>query len=388
MNELDISDVLRKQEELENQVKQLRLQNKKLTNIINSTDSFIMSLDTGYNVVFWNKAVYDFVLKQYGVEMTPGIDLFGIFPETKAAAYREIFEEAKNSGKVEIDIHHVQSGRHILFSLQPVGLDGKPDEITLIGCDITERVSIEQEIVRLNASLEDRIKERTNDLEKSLEMIQTFTMTLTHDLKLPMQHICVLIGNITRNIDFNTNIKKLESLCRNMIAMISDLIDYERITASEIKKEPIDLKKMVLSVYDKLKTDRTVLDFETGIPRVAGDKSLIKRVLVNLISNAVKFTAKQQNPKIIFGCHKDGNEFVFYVKDNGIGINMKYADKLFNVFERIHKADEYEGHGLGLASVRNIITKHGGRTWIDGRVHVGTTVYFTLPDEPEESFVC
>jgi light-regulated signal transduction histidine kinase (bacteriophytochrome) len=169
-----------------------------------------------------------------------------------------------------------------------------------------------------------------------------------------------------------------------MNAMIAELLEHERITNTDIKKESVDIKKMIISAFEDLKTDNSVLDFQTGLPNVYADRGLIRHVVINLISNALKFSANRDISRIIVGCRRENNEYVFYMKDNGIGIDMEYAGRLFNVFERLHSADEFKGYGIGLASVRNIVAKHGGRTWINGKVNVGTTVYFTLPIESEE----
>jgi light-regulated signal transduction histidine kinase (bacteriophytochrome) len=164
-----------------------------------------------------------------------------------------------------------------------------------------------------------------------------------------------------------------------MNLMLAELLEYEKLSGSVIVKEKVNLKKMFESVFGENKTENSVLEFQTGIPAVFADKKLIRHVVENLISNALKFSSHRECSKIIVGCKREGKEYTFYIMDNGIGVDMRYADKLFNLFERQNRGGGYEGHGIGLASVKLIIEAHKGRTWIDGKVDVGTTVFFTLP---------
>jgi light-regulated signal transduction histidine kinase (bacteriophytochrome) len=154
-------------------------------------------------------------------------------------------------------------------------------------------------------------------------------------------------------------------------------------TNLEICREIIDISKIFESTFEQYKTiysERLIeFEFETGMPKVWADSILINQVISNIISNAIKFTKKECKASIIVGCKKDKKEYVFYVKDNGAGIDMEFSGKLFGVFQRLHSQDEFSGNGIGLAIVRKIIQKHEGRTWIEGKVNEGATIYFTLP---------
>ena len=355
-----------------------------LKNIINSTNDFIWSVDADYRIIFCNSAVSEFTNEYYKTEFKAGLTFSDIFPEENASAFQEFFEQVKRDGEFRVDVHSFRGDRFISYSFHPVYVNSELVEITVFGRDITDRIKAEKEIIKLNTSLEARVSDRTRELEQSLKTIQAFSMTVTHDLKTPLQEIYKHSKQIQDQIDVEANTAKIVDLCDGMNLMISELLDYERISGIGLKKKLVDIGKMILSVFEEHKTDHTVLDFQTGIPKAYADKTLIRHVVTNLISNALKFSANRETSKITVGCKKENNDYIFSIKDNGIGVDMAYADKLFNVFERLHSTEDYEGHGIGLASVRSIIKKHGGRTWLNGKVNVGTTVYFTLPVEPGE----
>ncbi len=356
-----------------------------LSNIINSTEDFIWSVDTSYNVLLSNRSVQEFIKARYGTEFTSGMPFASALPAETAKVFLELFDRAKQTGSIVIELRNTfQTDRVISYSLHPVFGGSELLEITVFGRDITERIQYEQEIIKLNALLETRIAERTEELKQSMEMLRNFSMTVTHDLKMPLYEIEKYSDRILHGLDVETNASRIIHSCVNMNMMISELLDYEKTSITGIQKEKVNLKEMFESVYEEYKSDNSVLDFQTGIPAVYADRKLIRHVVENLLSNALKFSSNREIPKIIVGCKKEESEYVCYVKDNGIGVDMRYAEKLFNLFERQGRDGTYKGHGIGLASVRLIIEKHGGRTWINGKVNVGTTVFFTLPTESGE----
>ena len=167
---------------------------------------------------------------------------------------------------------------------------------------------------------------------------------------------------------------------------------YEKSSRSALTKEDVNLKKITVSVFNELNsTDackQGLLEFETGLPTVQADKELLRHVVMNILSNALKFAKPDAAPRIVVGCRAANNAYIIYFKDNGIGFEMAYADKVFGVFERLHSKSEYEGSGVGLTIVRNIVQRHGGRVWVESDPGIGTTVYFSLPIKTEgDSYV-
>jgi PAS domain S-box-containing protein len=355
-----------------------------LKNIINSTDDFIWSVDIDYRIIHFNQAFFDLIQKNYDLALAPGLPFLDCLPPQEAAAYREMLDRVKNDGDYTVDMRSFRGEKYISFSFHQVNLNAKLIEITVFGRDMTERIKAEQEIIHLNSSLEARIDERTKDLRESLDTIRSLTMLITHDLKAPLYEISVYAGLLQKKAGCDETAGKIIRLCTDMSTMINDLIEYDRLSSTAIQSEILDMRKLIEDVFRNLKTENAVLVYQTGMPSICADKVMMQRVVTNLLSNALKFSAMRQVPRITVGCRKEEENYVFYIKDNGIGIDMTYADKLFNVFERLHSAAEFEGHGLGLASVRSIIQKHGGKTWIKGKVNNGVTVFFSLPATLQE----
>ncbi|NMA24252.1 MAG: PAS domain S-box protein, partial [Clostridiales bacterium] len=355
-----------------------------MENIINSTDDFIWSVDVDYRIILFNQAFFHLIQKDYDLALAPGLPFLDYLPPQAAAAYREMLDRVKNDGDYTVDMRAFRGEKYISLSFHQVNLNGKLIEITVFGRDMTERIKAEQEIIHLNASLEARIEERTKDLRESLDTIRSLTMLITHDLKAPLYEISVSAGLLQKKAGCDETAGKILRLCADMGTMINGLIEHDRLSSTAIRRETLDMQKMIDEIFRNLKTENAVLVYQTGMPSVRADKLMMQRVVTNLLSNALKFSAMRQVPKITVGCRKEKDSYVFYIKDNGIGIDMADADKLFNVFERRHSAAPFEGHGLGLASVRSIIQKHGGRTWLEGKVNKGVTVFFSLPVTPQE----
>jgi light-regulated signal transduction histidine kinase (bacteriophytochrome) len=171
--------------------------------------------------------------------------------------------------------------------------------------------------------------------------------------------------------------------------LIDDLLAFSRMGRQALSFRPVDLGNLARDVIRELKPDTTGrnIDWRIGdLPLVSGDKAMLRIVLANLIANAVKFTRPRARAKIEIGClPSEDAETVIFVRDNGVGFDMDYADKLFGVFQRLHRDDEFEGTGIGLANVRRIINRHGGRTWAEGTVDQGATFYFSLPKKTQEA---
>ena len=265
---------------------------------------------------------------------------------------------------------------------------GKPVAVYGIVYDVTKIKRAEEEILQLNAELEERVKLRTMELETANKQLESFTSTVSHDLRSPLQVINGYASILSKKFEENLTddgrklLHGIQENTQQMGQLIDDLLNFSKLGRTEPVKKLLDMNEVVLAVISQLKLGNENLNAHFRFSSLApalGDKGLIYQVWMNLLSNAVKYSRKQENPMIEIGMREINGEDVYYAKDNGVGFDMRYYDKLFRVFQRLHKQSEFEGTGVGLALVHAVITKHGGKIWAEGKVNHGATFYFTLP---------
>lgn len=267
--------------------------------------------------------------------------------------------------------------------------EGKPYQYVSIRTDITHRKAAEEQIQKLNEELAHRVQARTAELEASNKELESFSYSVSHDLRAPIRHISGYAGLLRKVAGATLSKQATEYLdtiahsAKQMTDLIDDLLLFSRMGRAQLQKSTVSLARLVeesISMLQPEKEGRNIVWKIGELPDVKADPTMLRQVFVNLLSNAIKYTAPRNPAEIEIGCVKDSAmELVVFVRDNGVGFDMEYADKLFGVFQRLHSADDFEGTGIGLANVRRIVARHGGRTWANGKVDVGATFYFSLP---------
>jgi len=246
----------------------------------------------------------------------------------------------------------------------------------------------DREIRLLNADLERRVVERTKELEESNKEMEAFSYSVSHDLRAPLRHIHGFVELLTQHAGPSLDEKgrrhltTISSAAQKMGALIDDLLVFSRMGRTEMRKTTVDLGALAAEVVRELELDAKGrrVDWKLGaLPIVKGDPAMLRLVLTNLLSNALKYSGPRETARIEVDAQSQNGEVVVVVRDNGVGFDPTYVHKLFGVFQRLHGPTEFEGTGIGLANVRRIVSRHGGRTWAEGAIDQGATFYFSLP---------
>lgn len=276
--------------------------------------------------------------------------------------------------------------------LAEIGLRAEANEAAnrKLGHEINERMRAEGELRELNLELEQRVINRTSQLENVNKELEAFSYSVSHDLRAPLRAIAgfstLMIEDHGEQLDEEAH-RKLDVILRESARMgnlIDDLLAFSRLGRKSMQFVELDMAGLAKAAYESLSREcegtPPELRLET-LPNGIGDRTLIGQVWINLLSNAIKFSSKSEKPLIEINAISDEKEYIYFVRDNGAGFDPRYQSKLFEVFQRLHDSTEYPGTGVGLALVRRIITRHGGRVWAESTVGAGATFYFTLPKE-------
>jgi PAS domain S-box-containing protein len=374
--------------EQEHAAAQIRRERDFRQRLIESIPGIFFLFDASGRFLMWNKNL-ETVLGMSADDIAAGHTLM-LYDETEREHMRQVTKLVLEAGASSTEATLLtRRGDRIpyFFSGLRIDVDGRPSVIGL-GLDITERKLAEQVIRDLNDTLEQRVQERTADLEASNRELESFSYSVSHDLRAPLRALhgfSHLLGEeYAHRLDENGlhYLQRIQAASERMGKLIDDLIEMARISRQDLTRVPVDLGALAREIRQGIEEQQPGrrVDWHIGEGLVArADPVLAKALLDNLLRNAWKFTAERADARIAFSAREENGETVFAIGDNGAGFEMAYADKLFKPFQRLHDAKRFEGTGIGLAIVHRIVHRHGGRIWAESQPGQGAVFHFTLP---------
>ncbi len=388
----EIVAVVRDITEIRSREKEVRSERKLLRTLIDNIPDAIYSKDKELRKIIANPA------DLYNMHLESEAEVYGktdldLHPRELAEGFMADDRSVIESGQAVINKEEFvldKDGEKIWLLTSKLPLRNDEGEIVGllgIGRNVTESVKSREEIQKLNAELEERVIQRTQELDSKNKELEAFSYSVSHDLRAPLRHISGYVDLLFKKEKVNLSEKGehyLNSIAlssRQMGELIDDLLQFSRTGRAEMRAAFIDMNGMIKEVVDmsmKGQKERNIKWEIAHLPEVYADISLIRQVWVNLLNNAVKFSKNQPSTVIKISFEETDTEFIFSVKDNGAGFDMNYSQKLFGVFQRLHSKEEFEGTGIGLANVQRIILRHGGRVWAQAELGLGAEFFFSL----------
>jgi len=328
--------------------------------------------------------------KQTGLTNAQGKLMRQLAPDLEEHWYQIFGKVAQTGEPVHFENEARALGRFYYVSAYRIG-GPESRKVGILFNDITKRKQDEAEIKKLNSTLEQRVRDRTTQLEAANKELEAFSYSVSHDLRAPLRHIGGFADLLRQTSLASLNesgqryLNIIAEAAKKMGSLIDDLLVFSRMGRTEMRQTTVQTSALISEVLSEMDRDlegRKIVWNINPLPDVQGDRAMLKQVWVNLISNAVKYTRHREEAVIGINCRKnETGDWVFSVQDNGAGFDMQFVGKLFGVFQRLHRPEEFEGTGVGLANVQRIIHRHGGRVWAEGAVNAGATFFFSIPNQ-------
>jgi PAS domain S-box-containing protein len=361
-----------------------------LAAVVESSDDAIISKTLNGMVTAWNSGAER--LFGYSSAESVGKPMDRLLPLERATEESDILARIARGERVDHfeTVRVRKDGKRVDISatISPVkDSSGAIVGVAKIARDITQRKTSEVEILKLNDELEEKVKLRTAQLEAANKELETFSYSVSHDLRAPLRHISgfsqLLVEEFGANLAPGARhyLDRIQAGTQNMGVLVDELLHLARVGRHALNRRTTNLKELVAEVITLLLPESEGRQVEWAVSDLSTaqcDPVLVRQIFQNLLSNALKFTRPRAQAVIEVSCREEGGQPVFMVRDNGIGFNMKYVNKLFGVFQRLHRAEDFEGTGIGLATVQRIVHKHGGQVWAEGELDKGAAFYFTL----------
>ena len=372
----------------------LRYSEERFRGLVETTSDWIWEVDSEGRFTYASPMVK----KLLGYEPQEVMDktAFDLMPHEEAMRVREIFQRTVDKHEPLVNLENTnlhKNGERVILETSGVpviGDDGQLQGYRGVDRDITQRKRVEQELQAYRENLERLVAERTAALERSNRELESYSYSIAHDLRAPLRSVVAFSQIVLEDAGERLKDEQKYLLNRTIKAgkhlteLIDDILELSRITRGALQRQSVDLSSLSQDIADRLfdeySSEKVDLHIEKNLI-VKGDKQLLTVALENLLSNAWKYSSRAAYPRVEVGSMTENGRRIYFIRDNGAGFDMNYVDKLFIPFQRLHPSGEYEGTGIGLATVQRVIQRHGGRVWAEGSEGQGATFFFSLDDE-------